>query len=108
MNDRVGQQFENDRLLRLLGRSGFAEVYLGQHLRLNTQAAVKLLHAQLTSADVEGFQRETQTIAALVHPHIVRVFDFDVLNDIPFLVMDYVPDGTLRQRHPRGSQAPRS
>src|SRR5207237_3952109 len=45
MANRVGQQFGNYRLIRLLGRGTFAEVYLGQHMRLNTQAAIKVLHA---------------------------------------------------------------
>jgi serine/threonine protein kinase len=41
-----------------------------------------------------------------VHPNIVRVLDFGVEDDIPFLVMDYAPNGTLRQRHPRGVLLP--
>ena len=45
MPDRVGQQIGNYRLVRLLGSGGFAEVYLGQHVRLaSKQAAIKLLH----------------------------------------------------------------
>ena len=76
MTDRVGQRLGNYRLTRLLGRGGFAEVYLGEHLRLHTQAAVKVLYARLaTPADVEGFEKEAQTIAHLRHPHIVRVLD---------------------------------
>ena len=50
MADRMGQQFGNYRLIRLLGRGGFAEVYLGQHMRLNMQAAIKVLHAQQKSS----------------------------------------------------------
>ncbi len=41
MADRTGQQFGNYRLIRPLGRGGFAEVYLGEHIRLNTLAAIK-------------------------------------------------------------------
>jgi serine/threonine protein kinase len=104
MVDRVGQQFGNYRLIRLLGRGGFAEVYLGQHLRLKTQAAIKVLHTQLADNDIDGFLNEAQTIARLEHPHIVRVFDFDVTEGVPFLIMSYAPNGTLRQRHAKGTR----
>jgi serine/threonine protein kinase len=104
--DRVGQQFGNYRLIRLLGKGGFADVYLGQHRRLNTYAAIKLLHTRLSNDDIEKFQKEAQTIANLRHPSIVRVLDFDVEGNIPFLVMDHAPHGTLRQRHPPGSRVP--
>src|SRR5712692_2752117 len=103
MVNRVGQQLGNYRLMYLLGRGGFAEVYLGQHLRLNMQAAIKVLHTQLAdAADIQNFPREAQTIASLTHPHIVRVLDFDVKDGVPFLVMDYAPNGSLRYRHPKG------
>jgi serine/threonine protein kinase len=107
MADRVGQRLGNYRLIRLLGKGGFAEVYLGEHLRLGTHAAVKILYTRVANPDeVTGFEKEAQTIAHLKHPHIVRVLDFDVQDDTPFLVMDYAVGGTLRQRHPRGSILP--
>jgi serine/threonine protein kinase/outer membrane protein assembly factor BamB len=106
MVDRVGQQLANYRLIRLLGRGGFAEVYLGEHLRLNTQAAIKVLHTSFEDDDVEGFLHEAQTVARLRHPHIVRVFDFDVANHTPFLVMDYLPNGNIRRSHPKGTPLP--
>jgi len=104
--DRLGQQFGNYRLVSLLGQGGYAEVYLGQHLRLNQQAAIKVLHAHLTEQEAEHFQQEAQTIATLVHPGIIRVFDYDVQEGVPFLVMDYAPHGTLRRRYPKGSLVP--
>jgi hypothetical protein len=68
-------------------------VYLGQHVRLNLQAAIKVLHTHLTAQEVAHFQQEAETIATLVHPSIVRVFDYDVQKGVPFLVMDYAPGG---------------
>jgi serine/threonine protein kinase len=104
--DRLGQQFGNYRLVALLGQGGYAEVYLGQHVRLDLQAAIKVLHTHLTGSEAEHFQQEAQTIARLGHPSIVRVFDFDVQDGVPFLVMDYAPNGSLRQRYPKGSLVP--
>ena len=106
MADRVGQQLGNYKLLRLLGEGGFAEVYLGEHIHLGTEAALKVLHTQLMNEDVEEFRQEARTIARLKHRHIVRVFDFGIEGKTPFLVMDYAPNGTLRQRYRRGTILP--
>ncbi|HLX39529.1 MAG TPA: serine/threonine-protein kinase, partial [Ktedonobacteraceae bacterium] len=103
MVDRAGQKLGNYRLMRMIGRGGFAEVYLGEHVFLNTPVAVKVLHAQLSREDMEKFLKEARTIARLLHPHIVRVTDFGIEGETPFLVMDYAPNGTLHQRHLAGS-----
>jgi serine/threonine protein kinase/DNA-binding CsgD family transcriptional regulator len=106
MADRVGQHVGNYRLVALLGQGGFAEVYLGQHVRLNLQVAIKVLHTHLTEQEVEHFQQEAETIAQLQHPAIVRILDYDVQDGVPFLVMDYVPGGSLRRRYPKGTVVP--
>src|SRR5437660_6020693 len=102
----IGQRLGNYRLIRQLGQGGFAQVYLGEHIRLGTQAAIKLLATHLSSDDAEKFLAEARIIARLEHPHIVRILDFDVENDIPFLVMSYAPNGTIRRRYPKGTRLP--
>src|SRR5690348_4868146 len=97
---RAGQRLGNYRLIQLLGRGNFADVYLGQHVHLNTQAAIKVLHGRLTEHDLSSFLNEARVIAHLRHPHIVQVLDFGVEDATPFLVMEYAPNGNLRQRHP--------
>ena len=106
MTSYVAQQLGNYRVMRHLGRGGFADVYLGVHVHLKTQAAIKVLHTELTSSDVEKFRAEARTIARLEHPHIVRVLDFGIDGSTPFLVMTYAPNGTLRQRYPGGTNLP--
>ncbi len=101
--EREGQQLGNYRLTRLLGRGGFAEVYVGEHVHLGTEAAIKVLVTRLASREIEPFRDEARTIAHLRHLHIVRVLDFGIEDDMPFLVMDYAPNGTLRQRYPSGT-----
>lgn len=100
--ERVGQQLGNYCLIRLLGEGGFADVYLGEHLLLKTQAALKILRIKLTDSALQEFLNEARIIAHLEHPHIVRVLECGVEGRSPFLVMAYAPNGTLRQRYPKG------
>jgi eukaryotic-like serine/threonine-protein kinase len=106
MANRVGQQLGNYRLISVLGQGSFADVYLGEHQLLKAKAAIKVLRVQLSGEDAESFLKEAQVIAHLVHPHIVRIFDFAVDEGVYFLVMEYSPNGTLRQRHARGVPLP--
>ena len=100
---RVEQQLGNCRLKQLLGKGAFADVYFGEHLYLNTPVAVKVLHSRLNSSTLADFLTEARHVSHLVHPHIIRVFDFGLEKDIPFLVMDYAPNGNLCEVHPPGT-----
>ena len=107
MIDLTGQQFGDYRLVRLLGTGGFASVYLGQHVHIaSLQAAIKILH--LVNVNQALFQKEAETMVSLLHPHIVRLLGFSIQpgTNIPFLVMDYAPAGSLLTRHPRETQVP--
>uniref|UniRef100_UPI0008530C93 serine/threonine-protein kinase n=1 Tax=Thermogemmatispora onikobensis TaxID=732234 RepID=UPI0008530C93 len=107
MSDYSGLQLGHYRLERLLGQGSFAQVYLATHLHLGMQAAIKILNQVANQEAIEQFRREARTIAALVHPHIVRVLDFGLHEGrFPYLVMDHLPGGSLRQRYPAGSRLP--
>jgi serine/threonine protein kinase len=103
--DQVGQRFGDYWLRRRLGGGGFGDVYLGEHVQTKSLAAVKVLHIRLTrSEDLRAFINEVRTFR-LQHPHIVRVLDVGIASDeTPFLVMEYAPNGTLRDRHPKGTR----
>ncbi|GHO46995.1 hypothetical protein KSX_51580 [Ktedonospora formicarum] len=65
-----------------LGVGGFAEVYLGKHIHLDTQAALKILHTRLADPqEIENFRKEARTIAQLQHPNIIRILDFQIQNN---------------------------
>src|SRR5215469_7962464 len=99
--DRIGQQLGKYRLIRLLGHGGAASVYLGQHVLLNTEYAIKVW--PVDSLTQEALD-EARKIVSLKHRHIIPVhyFDVDEATGLPFLVMDYASGGNLRQKHPEG------
>src|ERR1700709_1732463 len=99
--DRINLQLGNYRLQRLLGHGGFDDVFLGQHVFLKKEAAIKVLHTQLRDKDLDKFLQEARTIAHLTHPNIIHVLDFGTYEEEPFLVMEYAPHGNLREHHPR-------
>lgn len=81
-----------------LARGGMATVYLATDLRLQRTVAIKVLRPDL-SADPDfmaRFIREARATAALAHPNVVSVFDFDAGDDLAYLVLEYVPGRTLR------------
>ncbi len=102
MKEKIDQRFGNYRLIQLLSKGTFADVYLGEHLYLNTPVAIKVLRSKIDSPTLTGFLNEARQVSQLVHPHIIRVFDFGLESETPFLVMDYAPYGNLREQHSSG------
>src|SRR5688572_30188239 len=75
-------------------------VYRSFHPLLNRQVAIKVMLGTIAE-DPEAHQRfirEAQVVAALSHPHIVNIFDVDVHNGQPYIVMDFVEGGSLAGR----------
>jgi serine/threonine protein kinase len=88
------------KILERIGSGGMAEVYRGRHEQLNREVAIKVLHPALIGQPefLARFEREARLVANLRHPNIVQVFDFDTQNDQVFMVMEFIPGGTLKQR----------
>lgn len=102
-----GQYIGDCRVLRLLGQGNSSEVYLGEHPDFNQPIAVKLLHAWTGKRDIQRFLTQAAMLSKLDHPHIIHIYDFGLTDDdVPYLVMDCMPYGTLRQRYPRGTRLP--
>ena len=104
MTDRVGQKLGNYRLIQLIGQGSVAEVYLGEHIRRKTLAAIKVWYYQLSSEDIKRFQAEASRLALLAHPHIVYLLKYGVTDRLPFVVMEYANEKSLRLRYRRGMQ----
>ncbi len=87
-------------LLRPLGKGGMAEVYRARDLRLERTVAVKILRPEFSQYPDfrERFRQEAKASANLTHPNLVTVYDFGYDGDRLFIVMEYVPGGTLADR----------
>jgi tRNA A-37 threonylcarbamoyl transferase component Bud32 len=91
------------RLLRIIGRGGFATVYEARDERIDRAVAIKVLHEDLGSASHrDRFRREAQLLARLRHPGIVPVYDVGEADGITWYSMPLVRGESLRARLERG------
>ena len=100
MTSLTGRNIGKYRIMERLGRGGMADVYKGYHPRLERYVALKVLHPHLIEGEdfLKRFEREAKTVAALRHPNIVQVFDFDVEDDIYYMVMEFIDGGSLKEK----------
>jgi serine/threonine protein kinase len=97
VTDWIGRTLSKVTIQKLIGRGGMAEVYQGTHNTLNRPVAVKILHGHLLEDDalMERFRSEAQAVANLRHTNIIQVFDFDIIEDQPYIVMELLEGPSL-------------
>ena len=83
------------RLLEPLGRGAMSAVWLAHDDELERQVAVKML---APSADRARFEREARAVAALSHPNICSLYDYGEADGRPYMVLEYLPNGSLEER----------
>jgi serine/threonine protein kinase len=95
-----GQMLGRYRVLDALGRGGMARVYRAYHPRLDRYVAIKVLRSDLVEdgAFLARFEREARAVASLRHPNIVQVYDFDVQDDVYYMVMELLEGDSLKVR----------
>ena len=83
-----------------IGRGGMATVFRALDPSLKRDVAIKVLPSYMSEdpSFVDRFSQEAQAVAGLVHPNIIRVFDFGEDKGFSFIVMEYVSGGTLVDR----------
>jgi serine/threonine protein kinase len=103
MTDLSGQSLGRYHILEPLGEGGMATVYKAYDTRLEREVAIKVIRTDIFGPAVlqrllERFKREAHALASLTHPNIVSILDYGEHNDAPYLVMPYLPGGTLKQK----------
>ena len=105
MADLIGKTLGKYQIQEKLGRGGMAQVYKGYHPSLQRTVAVKVMLSYLDEGPDprtgtsfrERFMREARAAAALRHPNIVQIFDFDTQDDIYYMVMEYIEGSSLQE-----------
>lgn len=103
--DHVGRVLGNRyRLLAPIGTGASAHVFLADDVALRRRVAVKVLHPALAEDEsfLKRFRAEAQAAAALNHPHVMRVYDWGEADDGPYLVLEHLGGGSLRDLLDRG------
>ncbi|HLK38606.1 MAG TPA: serine/threonine-protein kinase, partial [Polyangiaceae bacterium] len=96
---RLGQYEVQD----FIGQGAMGLVYRAYHPHLQRTGAVKVMQALAPDPDaVARFRHEAQAIAQMRHPNIVNVYDFGEYEGTPYMIVEYVPGGSLSTRLAQG------
>ena len=99
------EKIDRYEVIDLLGRGGMATVYKANAPRFDREVAIKVLPPEFLHdpSFKARFEREARTIAKLEHNAIVPVYDFGEQSDQPYLVMRYMPGGSLQEKIKAGA-----
>jgi len=106
ITDSIGRVLgDRYRLITALGTGASAHVYLADDVSLHRRVAIKVLHPALAgdAAFLKRFRAEARAVAALNHPNILQVHDWGEENGEPYLVLEYLAGGSLRQVYDTGA-----
>lgn len=93
----TGKTLNKVQINDMIARGGMAEVYLGKHTSLNRKVAVKIMRDHV-DGDPETrmrFEREARVVASLRHPNIIQMYDYDLVDGQPCLIMELVEGASL-------------
>ncbi|MGE0547907.1 MAG: protein kinase [Kofleriaceae bacterium] len=96
----IGQTIGNFRVISRLGRGGMGEVFLGEHVSIQTRVAIKVMHPSVSSEtdQVQRFFNEARVVARIRHAGVVKIFDVGFHDDSAYLVMELLEGELLSDR----------
>jgi eukaryotic-like serine/threonine-protein kinase len=103
MTDLTGKNIGHYHNLQPLGRGGMATVFKARDEHLEREIAIKFISMDMYGPSMQEhllkrFEREAKALARLSHPNIIKVYEYGEYEDVPYLVMEYLPGGTLKER----------
>jgi len=107
MRDLIGHTLGHYRIVEKIGEGGMGVVYRAHDERLDREVAIKVLPEEVAQSTdrLARFEREAKAVAALSHPNILEIFDFDTEGDVTYAVTELLEGETLRE-HLQTSRGP--
>jgi len=104
MPDLIGRTLGHYRIAEKIGEGGMGVVYRADDERLDRDVAIKVLPDSVAADPdrLRRFEREAKAVAALSHPNILEIFDFDTEGGVTYAVTELLEGQSLRQRITRG------
>src|SRR4051812_39072145 len=99
---------ERYHILKRIGEGGMGRVYLGEHVKMNRQCAIKVMSPALVNVHESAarFAREASNAARIIHPNVAAVFDYGESDGVVYLVMEYVEGEPLTRLLERETMLP--
>ena len=96
----IGKIVSHYKILDKLGEGGMGVVYKAHDMKLDRDVALKFLppHLPVTHEHIARFELEVKAISALNHPHIATIYDVDETDGRKYIVLEYIPGGTLKSK----------
>lgn len=103
MSNLIGHSLERYHILEQIGEGGMATVYKAYDTRLERDVAIKVIRRSAFPAEhleqiLKRFERESKALAKLSHPNIVKVLDYGEYEGSPYMALEYLSGGTLKQK----------
>jgi len=100
-------QIPGYRIIRKINQGGMSTVYLAIQISVGRIVALKVMNPGLTAdpAFSERFQREATIVGQLSHPNIVAIYDIGRADDLNYIAMDYLPNGSVHDKMINGMTA---
>jgi hypothetical protein len=97
MRDWAGKTIGGYQIADEIGKGGMAVVCRAYQPQLERWVAIKIMHTEVNSEEfLARFRREAKAIAALRHPNVLTIYDYGEEGGIAYIVMEYVPGGSLK------------
>lgn len=103
MENLIGKSLSHYQILEQLGEGGMATVFKAYDTNLEREVAIKIIRREAFPPEqsdqlLKRFEREAKSLARMSHPNIVKVLDYGEYGNSPYLVLEYLPGGTLKDK----------